>query len=196
NVRTTAADAIGVTNLQKQILKDSTKKDETVDNVDKGISLFKDRLGGKRVMLILDDVDSVGQLNALVGDWLAPGSRIIITSRNIHILNVAHVPSECIHEISGLEINEGLQLFSWHAFLRAYPTPNYKDISTKIVEAYKGHPLSLEVIGSFLHDKQNNEGCWTEALQNIILHPEIHDRLYISYSDLSNTEKEIFVDIA
>ncbi|XP_057836452.2 disease resistance protein RPV1-like [Cryptomeria japonica] len=192
NVRATAAEVTGLTNLQKKILEDLAKYDGKIDSVDKGISLFKDRLGGKRVLLILDDVDSLDQLNALVGDWLAPGSRVVITSRDKHILNIA----ECIDKMTGLEINEGLQLFSWHAFLRASPSPSYKDLSEKIVEACKGHPLSLEVIGSSLYDKQNDTGCWTDALRNITLNPRIHKRLYISYRDLTDAEKEIFVDIA
>ncbi|XP_057844291.2 disease resistance protein RPV1 [Cryptomeria japonica] len=196
NVRATAADGSGLTKLQRKILKDVTKYGEEVDSVDEGKSLLRDRLGGKRLLLILDDVDDVVQLNALVGDWLAPGSRVIITSRDRHILNVARVSSECIHEMGGLEINEGLQLFSWHTFLRASPSPGYEDLSKRIVEACKGHPLSLEVIGSFLYDKQNDTGCWTEALHNITLNPHIHKTLYISYSALSAEEKEIFLDIA
>ncbi|XP_057852260.2 disease resistance protein L6 [Cryptomeria japonica] len=196
NVRVTAAEAKGLRNMQKKILKNLTKYGEKVDSVDEGISLFRDRLGGKSVLLILDDVDTVEQLNALVGDWLAPGSRVIITSRDKHILNVAGVSSHCIHEMSGLEITAGLQLFSWHAFLKASPSPSHRDLSKRIVEACKGHPLSLEVIGSFLYDKQDDTDCWTEALDSIISNPEIHKRLYISYNALSDEEKEIFLDIA
>ncbi|GLJ11049.1 hypothetical protein SUGI_0141350 [Cryptomeria japonica] len=194
NVRATATEATGLTKLQKQILKDLINYGEEVDNVDKGKSLFRDRLGGRRVLLILDDVDDRVHLKALVGDWLGPGSRVIITSRNQHILNVAR--ADCIHEMSGLDIYEGLQLFSWHAFLRASPHPSFEDLSKGIVEVCRGHPLSLEVIGSFLYDKQDNRGCWDEALRNITSNPDIYDRLYISYSALSDDEKEIFVDIA
>ncbi|GLJ40234.1 hypothetical protein SUGI_0825960 [Cryptomeria japonica] len=196
NVRSTAADDAGLTILQKQILEQLTKYDGRVYNVDQGMSLFRDRLGGKRVLLILDDVDAVKQLDALVGDWLAHHSRVIITTRDKHILNVAGVSSECIHEMSGLEMNESLQLFSWHAFLKASPSPNYEDISKRLVEACKGHPLSLEVIGSFLYDKQNDTECWDEALCNTTRYPKIRERLYISYGALNDEEKEIFMDIA
>ncbi|GLJ45328.1 hypothetical protein SUGI_0954140 [Cryptomeria japonica] len=196
NVRTTAAEPSGLTKLQEIIIKNLSEYGEKVDSVDKGISLYRDRLGGKRALLVLDDVDAIVQLNALVGDWLAPGSRVIITSRDKHILNVARVSSECIHEMTGLGINEGLQLFSWYAFLRAVPSPNYEDLSKRIVEACKGHPLSLEVIGSFLSDRQDDTGCWMEALENITFNPEIHEKLYISYKALTDEEKEIFLDIA
>ncbi|GLJ50768.1 hypothetical protein SUGI_1081350 [Cryptomeria japonica] len=196
NVRATAADATGLTKLQRKIIKDVTKCGEEVDSVDEGKSFLRDRLGGKRLLLILDDVDDVVQLNALVGDWLAPGSRVIITSRDKHIFHVAGVSSECIHEMSGLQGNESIQLFSWHAFLRASPSPTQKDLSKRIVEACKGHPLSLEVIGAFLYDKHNETDCWTEAVGNITLNQDIQKTLYISYSALSEEEKEIFLDIA
>ncbi|XP_059073904.1 disease resistance protein RUN1-like [Cryptomeria japonica] len=195
NVRTSSTEPTSLPKLQKKIIKDLTTYDIEVDSVDKGISLFTQHLGGKRVLLILDDVDAVEHLNALVGDWLCSGSRVIITSRDKRIFNVAQVSSQCIHEISGLEINESVQLFSWHAFLRASPSPRYEDLSKKIVEACKGHPLSLEVLGSYLYG-QNDIDCWKEALHNITLRPEIHDRLYISYKALSDEEKEIFLDIA
>ncbi|XP_057869815.2 disease resistance protein TAO1 isoform X2 [Cryptomeria japonica] len=187
---------LGLTKLQKKILKDLANHDGEVDSVEEGISLFRHRLRQKRVLLILDDVDGVEQLNALDGDWLAPGSGVIITSRDRHILHHAGVSSECIHEMSGLLINEGLRLFCWHAFLRELPTPTHKDLSERIVEACQGHPLSLEVIGSLLYDKQNDPDCWTEAFHNITLHPGIHERLKISYNALTEEEKEIFLDIA
>ncbi|GLJ15125.1 hypothetical protein SUGI_0247380 [Cryptomeria japonica] len=196
NVRTTAAEGRDLAKLQQKILKDLIKYDGKVDSVDEGISLFRDRLGRKRVLLILDDVDNREQSNALAGDWLAPGSRVILTSRDGHILHLVGVSSECIHEMSGLQINEALQLFCWHAFLKASPIPTHEDLSNRIVEVCKGHPLSLEVIGSFLYDKQNDEDCWREALHNITVHPDIHERLKISYNALSEDEKEIFLDIA
>ncbi|GLJ50804.1 hypothetical protein SUGI_1082020 [Cryptomeria japonica] len=196
NVRATSADAKGLAKLQRKIIKDVTKCGEEVDSVDEGKSLMRDRLGGKRLLLILDDVDNDAQLNALVGDWLAPGSRLIITSRDRHILHLAGVSAEFIHEMSGLQINEGLKLFSWHAFLRESPILTHHDLSKRIVEACKGHPLSLEVIGSFLYDKQNDPDCWAEAVDNITLHADIQKTLYISYNALSEEEKEIFLDIA
>ncbi|GLJ56298.1 hypothetical protein SUGI_1215510 [Cryptomeria japonica] len=112
NVRDTVAETTGLTKLQKKVLKDTSKYGDEVDSVDEGIFLFRERLRRKRVLLILDDVDAAIQLKALVGDWLAPGSRVIITSRDKHILNVAGISSECIHDMIGLDINESLHLFS------------------------------------------------------------------------------------
>ncbi|GLJ43942.1 hypothetical protein SUGI_0915980 [Cryptomeria japonica] len=80
---------------------------------------------------------------------------------------------------------------------------NFVDEMLKVgirgIGACKGHPLSLEVIGCFLYDKQD-EACWTEALRNITLIPDIQKRVFstlkISYDALSYEEREIFLDIA
>lgn len=87
-----------------------------MQSIDQGISWFKDRLEAKCVLLILDVVDSFVKMDALAGDWLAPGSRVIIVSRDEHILKVGQFSSECVEEMSELEINEDLLLFSWHTF--------------------------------------------------------------------------------
>ncbi|XP_057872942.2 disease resistance protein RUN1 isoform X2 [Cryptomeria japonica] len=193
NVRDTS-----LTKLQGQILKDLVNYEGELLSVEKGKSLLRDRLRGIRALVILDDVDDRLQLDALAGDWLALGSRLIITSRDRHILNAAHISFENILEISGLGKSEGLQLFSWHAFLRPSPIPGYEELSNRIVEACNGHPLSLEIIGAVLYDKQNNTDieCWNETVDNITANRDIFKTLYISYSGLTTEEKEIFLDIA
>ena len=61
---------------------------ESLSNVDEGITMIKARLCFKKVLLVLDDVDNSSQLEALAGDhnWFSPGSRIIITTREKHLL--------------------------------------------------------------------------------------------------------------
>ncbi|GLJ22677.1 hypothetical protein SUGI_0427220 [Cryptomeria japonica] len=193
NVRSTS-----LTKLQGQILKDLVNYEEELYSVEKGKYLLTDRLRGIRALVILDDVDDRVQLEALAGHWLSPGSCLIITSRDRHILNAAHISSACIHEMSGLEESEGLQLFSWHAFLRPSPITGYEVLSKRIVQACKGHPLSLEIIGAFLYDKQNDTDidCWNEILDNFTVNKDIFKTLKISYKDLSAEERDIFLDIA
>ncbi|XP_050254512.1 disease resistance protein RPV1-like [Quercus robur] len=55
-----------------------------VDNISRGITMIMERLRHKRVLLVLDDVDEKKQIENLLGriDWLAPGSRILITTRD------------------------------------------------------------------------------------------------------------------
>nr|KYP65799.1 TMV resistance protein N [Cajanus cajan] len=77
--------------LQETLLSDIVgEKDIKLGNVKKGIPIIKSRLCKKKVLLILDDVDELVQLKVLAGglEWFGPGSRIIITSRNKHLLRV------------------------------------------------------------------------------------------------------------
>ena len=51
-------------------------------NFEKGISLIKERLGGKKVLIVIDDVDHIEQLRKLAGglEWFGSGSSIIVTT--------------------------------------------------------------------------------------------------------------------
>ncbi|MED6187071.1 hypothetical protein PIB30_072925 [Stylosanthes scabra] len=53
-----------------------------------GSSYIKHSLN-KRVLLVLNNVDRLEQLDSLAGrgDWYAPGSRIVITTRDANFLN-------------------------------------------------------------------------------------------------------------
>ncbi|RHN42661.1 putative P-loop containing nucleoside triphosphate hydrolase [Medicago truncatula] len=88
NVRENS-DKHGLQHLQKILLSETLgEKKIKLTNVKQGISVIKHRLQQKKVLLILDDVDKIEQLEALVGgfDWLGSGSRVIITTRDKHLL--------------------------------------------------------------------------------------------------------------
>ena len=74
------------------------------------MNVIKKRLCRKRVLIILDDVDQYAQLEALVGeqDWFGQGSRIIITTRNKHLLIQHKVPEAGIYKAKELNNNEAL----------------------------------------------------------------------------------------
>ncbi|KAM4078068.1 hypothetical protein ACB094_09G008600 [Castanea mollissima] len=62
-----------------------------MSDVHQGVNIIKNRLCHKKVLLVLDDVNHVHQLEKLAGEhhWFGLGSRIIITTRDEHVL-VAH----------------------------------------------------------------------------------------------------------
>jgi hypothetical protein len=198
NIRETSKNFDGLVRLQEQLLSDILKTSEIkVNNVDRGITLIQQRLCGRRVLLILDDVDQLEQLNAIARsrDWFGPGSRIIITTRDEQMLGVLQVDE--VYTAKELSEKESLELFGWHAFRNDYPTEEHNKLSSSVVAYSGGLPLALEVLGCFLSTKNMDE--WKNTLEKLksIPNGEIQKKLRISYDALSdNSEKAIFLDIS
>ncbi|XP_016196313.2 putative disease resistance protein At1g50180 [Arachis ipaensis] len=93
-------------NLQETLLSGMcVHKKPRIGSTLKGSSDIKQSLHNKRVLLVLDDVDSIEQLDSLAGgsDWFGLGSRIIITTRDVNVLdkyelNGVKVMKYCIDE--------------------------------------------------------------------------------------------------
>ena len=79
----------GLIHLQKQLLKDIFKTNFKIYNVDSGVGIIERRIGGKKVLVVLDDVDDFENLHKLVQkQWFGQGrSRIIVTTRYEHLLS-------------------------------------------------------------------------------------------------------------
>lgn len=84
----------GLVQLQEKLLSDIlSERNVKVRDVNQGVDMIKEKLGYKRVLVILDDVDDFDQLYALVGSRsrFGLGSKIIVTTRKVHLLNVLEV---------------------------------------------------------------------------------------------------------
>ena len=168
-----------------------------VDNISKGINLIKERLRSKKILLVLDDVDKLEQIENLLGkcDWFAFGSRVIITTRDKHLL--ATLGKVCAkYEVKELDKHEALQLFKKHAFPGNKPNKDYSELANQVINYAKGLPLALKIIGSDLCGKTKLE--WETALDkyNKIPNKDIQEILKVSYDGLEETEQDIFLDIA
>lgn len=100
--------------IQKKLLsKICLGKDINVNN---GCDMIKARLSHRKVLIVLDDVDDIKQLKCLAGncDWFGLGSRVIVTTRDKHLL-VAH-EVKCIYEVKTLENDQALQFFKQWTF--------------------------------------------------------------------------------
>jgi len=198
NIREVGEQVSGQLHLQKQLIDDIFKETTTkIQNIESGKSILKERLCHKRVLLVLDDVNRLDQLNALCGSckWFAPGSRIIITTRDMDILRAKKVDK--IYEMKEMNESESLELFSWHAFKQKSPKEDFSEISINVVKYSGGLPLALEVLGSYLFDREVLDWiCVLEKLQSIP-NEQVYKKLKISYDGLNDdTEKSIFLDIA
>ncbi|KAI9119834.1 hypothetical protein K1719_009223 [Acacia pycnantha] len=154
------------------------------------------RLRRTRVLLVLDDVNTSRQLQYLIEENLSlgPNSKIIITSRDKHVLisGGAHV----VHEVKELDMEESLQLFCRHAFKQDHPKIGYEELSVLVIQYAGGLPLGLKVLGSYLNSR--NKKTWGSALKKLRKYPdaEIYNVLKVSYEGLDIPEKRIFLDIA
>ena len=168
-----------------------------VSNVYRGINLIKERLCNKRILLILDDVDKLDQIEILIGqcDFFASGSRIILTTRDKHLL-ASFGKGLSAYKITELNDNEALELFSLHAFQRNKPEDDYLELTDQVIRYAKGIPLALAIIGANLYGRSEME--WKSALDKYerIPNKEIQQILEISYEGLDETERDIFLDIA
>ena len=132
---------------------------------------------------------------------LAPGSRVVITSRDRNLLNniMQEAGESKLYEVQVLSPSDALQLFIQHAFYNDTPSDSFLNFSTEIANACGGLPLALEVIGAFLSDKRNprDERIWREAMMALCKNGDILSRLKISYDGLSEIEDQVmFLDIA
>ncbi|KAI9073636.1 hypothetical protein K1719_044401 [Acacia pycnantha] len=183
--------------LQNQLLSEICKTTKIkINSIESGKVTLKDRLRHKKALVVLDDVDKLAQLNALVGSqhWFKPGSIIIITTRNKRLLLQKGC---CVYKMKNLDERESIELFSWHAFKQESPKEGFNELSRNIVAYSGGLPLALEVLGSYLFDCEIEE--WRSVLEKLkkIPNNKIQKKLKISFDGLSDSlEKEIFLDIS
>ncbi|KAK4583266.1 hypothetical protein RGQ29_026165 [Quercus rubra] len=198
NVRENSETSDGTIQLQENLLFNILRgKHLKVVSVARGINMIKEMLHGKRILLILDDVDKSKQIENLLGkyDWFASGSKVLITTRDRHLLN--YLGKVCTtYEVKELDKHEALELFNQHAFKRNELEEDYFELANQVIQYAKGLPLALTIIGSDLCGKTRSQ--WKSAIQQYgkILKGDIHKILKVSYDGLEETEKDIFLDIA
>ncbi|EEF37479.1 ATP binding protein, putative [Ricinus communis] len=198
NVKEISEQPNGLIQLQEQLLRAVLKpKSLQIGSVDRGINMIRERFRHKRLLVVIDDLDHMKQFNALMGDrtWFGLGSRLIITSRDEHLLAQLEVDEK--YQVKELDHNESLELFSWHAFRKTHPVGDYVELSNGVVDYGGGLPLALEVLGSYLCKRSIPE--WTSALRKLkrIPHHQIQRKLRLSFDTLDDDKvKDIFLDIA
>ncbi|ESR56208.1 hypothetical protein CICLE_v10018524mg [Citrus x clementina] len=186
----------GLEDLQKQILSRILREKLKVDGPN--IPQFtKERVRRMKVLIVLDDVSKDGQLEGLIGglDQYGPGSRIVITTRNKHVLET--FPVEKIYRVNGLKFDEAFEHFCNFAFKEKHCPEDFKRDSRRVVKYADGNPLVLKVLGSSLKRKSH----WGNVLDDLnrICESDIHniyDILKISFNELTPNVKSVFLDIA
>ncbi|XP_014622717.1 disease resistance protein RPV1 isoform X2 [Glycine max] len=186
----------GLNYICKELLSKLLREDLHIDTPKVIPSIITRRLKRKKVLIVLDDVNTSELLENLVGvgrDWLGAGSRVIVTTRDKHVIMGEVVDK--IHEVKKMNFQNSLELFSLNAFGKTYPQKGYEELSKRAMGYAKGIPLALKVLGSLLRSRSENE--WDSALSKLkkIPNPEIQAVFRLSYEGLDDDEKNIFLDI-
>ncbi|KAK9937715.1 hypothetical protein M0R45_014487 [Rubus argutus] len=197
NVRENSMSHGGLLQLQKRLLEETLGgKNLKLNSVDRGISVIKQNLSSKKVLLILDDVNQLDQLKKLAGaeSWFGHGSKVIITTRDRGLLTRHGI--ELIYKVKKLDYQQALELFSLNAFGMSAPPDDYLELSKHAI-AYAQHlPLALTLLGSHLSNESVER--WRAKLDCYEGDPfdSIHSILRISYDALAYRVQQVFLDIA
>jgi hypothetical protein len=203
-----------IEDLKKQLLQDLCGRKKNGVEVVNGDDLkcIEETMISKKILVVIDDVDEklIDDLSkVLTFQGKNRKSNIIATCRNWGVLE-GHLDPNGRFEVPYLNKKQATELFLSHAFRNTKQVEKgFEDIFEKIVKACDGLPLSLEVMGGFLHKKQSLNmptrlQIWQGALKKLqtgeILDGGKKDRLWqsleISYRDLGQPEKDMFLDIA
>ncbi|TXG56402.1 hypothetical protein EZV62_017715 [Acer yangbiense] len=199
NVREISRQTDGLISLQHKLIDDLSLGNTVLkrNEIEANISAIKEVVDKRKVTVVLDDVDDIGQLNALLGkkERFYEGSRIIITTRDRDVLQENYVT--LLYEVQKLDSDQALQLFSYHALRREKPTDKFLNLSKQIVSLTGGLPLALEVFGAFLFDKRRIVE-WEDVVGKLrkIRPDNLQGVLKISFDGLDEQHKCIFLDIA
>ncbi|PPR87275.1 hypothetical protein GOBAR_AA33422 [Gossypium barbadense] len=183
----------GMESLRKDLLSKLLNQEIHVDTPSIGSTLIQEMLNNKRVLVVLDDVNDSEQIDCFGVKQFGDGSKIIVTSRDRQVLKNGGVDK--IHKVKKINDNDSIQLFSTFAFKQLNPAAEFQDLSKKFVEYAQGSPLALRVLGSNLYKKSRKE--WESEVDKLQEYgqPKISQILRISFDELDELEKNIFLDV-
>ncbi|KFK31583.1 hypothetical protein AALP_AA6G131200 [Arabis alpina] len=148
----------------------------------------------KKSFLVLDDVSDKKQIKFLLDNLprIKKGSKIVITTRDKSCLE--EVPGDT-YVVPRLNENEALQLLHYHAVNNQDYTPpqNFIELSQKFLDYAGGNPRALEELGKELCGK--DEAHWRKELPHCC-NDNIKRAFRISYDELTDPQKDAFLDIA
>jgi hypothetical protein len=197
--------------LKKKLLKDLCgRKLHKNEDVDEYLDEIKQCMISKKVLVVVDDVGMTKNLETLQlpidkhATNVIYKSKVLVNCRNWQILK-NHVRETAKIDMAFLKEEQAKELFMFHAFKHAIGVTNdFKNIYMEIIKACEGLPLSLEILGCYLHGICDLE-IWKDALEELKGGRNITwgsnnemfwKTLQISYDHLNKKHQDMFLDIA
>ena len=187
----------GAVAVQKQILC-RTIKEKNIDmysppNISK---IMRNRLSKIKLLVVLDNVEQLEQVEELdiKPKFLHSGSRIIIISRDKHILET--YGADEVFEAKLMNDEDAMKLLSRKAFNSDFGSSDFAELIPKVLKYAHRLPLAVKVLGSFLISRNANQ--WLSTLDKFEKNPpnKIMKVLNVSYEGLEQDEKEVFLHVA
>ena len=159
----------------------------------------------KNILIVVDNVSEHIDLHQLLGDHILKdvnGTKLIASSRGWQSFG-QYIPKAGIVNMKTLEGDKPMELFSMHAFGTDQSCePCLVHVAEKIVNACGGLPLSLEVMGKCMHGERRLR-IWERTLHRLLKarhdgspDEQIWETLRISFDELGDREKNMFIDIS
>ncbi|KAF2307868.1 hypothetical protein GH714_032776 [Hevea brasiliensis] len=189
-----------VTRLAKEITSSATGRSYGDLTMDQLQARLRRSLGGRKFLLVLDDVWNENlvrwvELRGLL-EGCAMGSKIIVTTRSSKVASIMGI--ELAYNLLGLPHKDCLSLFLKWAFNAGQEKqyPNLVDIGNEIVRKCGGVPLAVRTLGSLLY-ASTDERHWLSIRDNEIwkLKQEENDILPVlklSYDQIPSYLKRCF----
>jgi len=127
-------------------------------------------------------------------EWLGAGSRIVVISRDEHILKEYGV--DVVYKVPLLDWTNSRHLLCQKAFKLDHIMSSYDKLVNDILHYAHGLPLAITVLGSFLCGRDISD--WRSALSRLreSSDKDVMNVLQLSFDGLNEAEKEIFLHIA
>ncbi|CAM6111484.1 unnamed protein product [Calypogeia fissa] len=194
-VKETLTKKASLNDLQAEILRNLYYKGRQV-------SLEWSRLQGKRVLIVLDDIEHESQILVLTeSNGLSTESCVLLTSRDRRILRLKDFEIHCVEL---LDDEASKRLFCKHAFKIETAPEAYKDRVQRFTQKCGGWPLALEVVGKYLY-KQKKPAVWDDAFNKFSEAKPLSGRMdadefwpifQVIYNSLATEEQQMFLDVA
>jgi len=147
-----------INDVKKKLLQDlCDRKLHKHEDVDEYLDEIKRCMISKKVLVVVDDVGMIKNLEALQlpidkhAINVDCKSKVLVNCQNWQILK-NHVRETAKVDMAFLEQEQAKELFMFHAFKHANGvTKDFDNIFMEIIKACEGSPLSLEILGCYLH---------------------------------------------